>query len=114
MSLPSRSLCLCILAVITLQAQQVVVPSVGSSPRKLAFLLPGFLEDTLQGVDAAFRPILQQSVNPNLNLSSLNSAVATELSNLPVPSPASAVRYAFDPNLGIYVTSAQSLGPILT
>jgi hypothetical protein len=33
---------------------------------------------------------------------------------LPVPSPASALQYTFDPQLGVYVPSPQSHGPILT
>lgn len=90
--------------------QQVILPSAGSSGRKLAFLLPDFLQDTLQGVPDALRTTLSNSIGPNLNVSSLNSSVATELSNLPIPSPASGQR--FDTNLGVDVP--RSLGPILT
>ena len=114
MSFRSPILSFCLLAIAaSLPAQQAATP-IGSSPRKLANLIPGFLQDTLQGLDPTIRSIILTSISPNVNLSSVNSAVATELSNLPVPSPASAQRYTFDPNLGVYVPSAQSLGPILT
>ncbi len=98
-----------------LSAQQLTTAG-NPSGRKLAFLIPGFLEDTLQQIRQiapSLEAPIRVSVTPSLNLASFNSAVATELSNLPVPSPASGLRYTLDPALGIYVPSAQSLGPIL-
>src|SRR5690242_18689932 len=83
-------------------------------PRKLADLIPGFVQDNLQNIDPSIRPSIFPVVNSTINLASINSSVATELSNLPLPSPASGLRYAFDPAQGVYVPSVQSLGPILT
>src|SRR5689334_18424603 len=47
------------------------------------------------------------------NFSPLNSAVATELTLLPLASPASGFTYSFEPAAGVYSRSAQSFGPIL-
>lgn len=85
----------------------------GGSSTKLAFLIPDLLNDAVQAVpDTGLRTVLQQALNPNFG--SINSSAATALSNLPVPSPASAIRYTFDRQLGVYVPVTQSLGPILT
>jgi hypothetical protein len=93
---------------------QLSAPAIGSSDRKLAFVIPGFVQDLVQSAGATLGPGVLQQLGPSLNLSSLNSGVATALSNLPIASPASAVRYSFDPQLGVYVPYPQSLGPILT
>jgi len=42
-----------------------------------------------------------------------NSALATQLLALPLPSPASGFTYSFDPSLGVFTRSTQSFGPIL-
>src|SRR5215475_6826534 len=102
----------CILAAaVTLHAQSMA-PSNNSSARKLAFLIPGFLQDTVQNAPAGIGTVFSQAITPNLNVSSLNSSVATALSNLPVPSPASALERELDPNLGVNVPYVQSLGPV--
>jgi hypothetical protein len=102
-----------LLAAVSLHAQLSSTPS-GASDRKLAFVIPGFIQDALQAAGPTLGPAILQQIGPTVNLSSLNSAVATALSNLPVASSASALRYTFDPQLGVYVPSPQSLGPILT
>jgi hypothetical protein len=77
--------------------------------RKLAYVVPSLLEDAILSLDPLFQHILRQSIIPNM--ASVNSALATQLSNLPMPSPASGYRYVFDPGLGVYVRMVQSLGP---
>jgi hypothetical protein len=47
------------------------------------------------------------------NFSPLNAAIATELTLLPLASPASGFTYTFDRASGVYTRSAQSFGPIL-
>lgn len=42
-----------------------------------------------------------------------NTALATELTALPLPSPASGFTYEFDPALGVFTRSGRSFGPIL-
>jgi hypothetical protein len=43
-----------------------------------------------------------------------NVALASQLTSLPVPSPASAFTYTFDPALGLFTRSTRSFGPILS
>lgn len=83
-----------------------------SSAAKLAFLIP-----KLFGPDGLTLP------NPNhlahfdndfqANFGPFNSAIGSQLTSLPLPSPASGFTYTFDPDLGVYTRSAQSYGPIL-
>ena len=44
----------------------------------------------------------------------LNIAIASQLSGLPLPSPASGFTYRFDEDTGTFIRSTQSFGPILT
>lgn len=44
----------------------------------------------------------------------MNIALASQLTTIPVPSPASGFIYEFDPATGTFVRSAKSFGPILT
>jgi hypothetical protein len=44
----------------------------------------------------------------------LNTAIATQLTLLPLPSPASGYTYNLDPTTGLRTPQAQTLGPILT
>jgi hypothetical protein len=98
------------------QQLQPSSPVVAREAEKLAFLLPEVVERLIQGVDPAFRPVVERGLSPAVNplFASLNAAIVTQLSNLPVASPASATRYEFDRRLGVYVPFAQSLGPILS
>jgi hypothetical protein len=43
-----------------------------------------------------------------------NVALASQLTSLPVPAPASAFTYTFDPALGLFTRSTRSFGPILS
>lgn len=79
---------------------------------KLAFLIPN-----VYGPDGLILP------NPNHaahfdsdfqnNFGPFNSALGSQLTSLPLPSPASGFTYTFDPALGIYTRSAESYGPVL-
>jgi hypothetical protein len=48
------------------------------------------------------------------NFSQFNIALASQLTSLPLPSPASGFTYRFDSSTGTFVRSTQSFGPILT
>ena len=48
------------------------------------------------------------------NFSALNDAIATQLTLLPLASPASGFTFHFDPTTGLSVRTAESFGPILT
>jgi len=49
----------------------------------------------------------------NASFTPLNSAVGTQLSLLPLASPASGFTFMFDRNLGVFTRSAESFGPLL-
>jgi hypothetical protein len=48
------------------------------------------------------------------NFTALNTAIATQLTLLPLASPASGFVYKYDSATGVYTRSAQSFGPVLT
>ncbi len=48
------------------------------------------------------------------NFTQFNIALASQLTSLPLPSPASGFTYRFDSATGTFVRSTQSFGPILT
>jgi hypothetical protein len=48
------------------------------------------------------------------NFTPLNNAIGTELTLLPLASPASGLTYTFERGSGVYTRSAQSFGPILS
>ncbi|MGH9559377.1 MAG: hypothetical protein ACRD30_09060, partial [Bryobacteraceae bacterium] len=95
----------------TTQPPQVVsVPQI--NPPKLAFLIPD-----LYGPEGLILP------NPNheahfesdfqANFGPFDTAIGTQLTSLPLPSPASGFTYTFNSSLGVYTRSAESFGPIL-
>ena len=102
----NRILALLCLSGAILQAQTAVTPT------KLAFAIP-----KLFGPDGLTLP------NPNhlahfdsdfqANFGPFNGAIGSQLTSLPLPSPASGFTYSFDPALGVYTRSAQSYGPVL-
>ncbi len=83
-----------------------------STNGKLAFIIPD-----LYGPGGLTLP------NPNhfahfdssfqTNFVPFNTALASQLTSLPIPSPASGFTYTFDKSLGVYSRSNQSFGPIL-
>src|SRR5579864_2596895 len=83
----------------------------GASP-KLAFVIPQLFGPdglTLPNPthEAHFDNAFQNNFGP------FNSAIGSQLTSLPLPSPAAGFTYSFDPALGIYTRSAQSYGPVL-
>jgi len=66
-------------------------------------LLPGGVTHS-----AHFNSSFQQSFTP------FNTALATQLAAVPLPSPASGFTYSLDPALGVFKRSTQSFGPILS
>lgn len=102
---------LTLLAVSLPSSAQIVQGSHGSAG-KLAFLLP-----TLYGTNGLRLPNPDHEAHFDsdfqANFSPLNAAIGTQLTSLPIPSPASGFTYSFDPDLGIYERTAESFGPIL-
>jgi hypothetical protein len=58
--------------------------------------------------DAHFLSSFQTSFTP------FNTALASQLASVPLPSPASGFTYTLDPSLGVFKRSTQSFGPILS
>src|SRR5882672_8601258 len=91
---------------------QTNVVTQSQNATKLAFLIPN-----LYGPDGLLLP------NPNheahfdsafqTNFGPFNTAIGSQLTSLPLPSPASGFTYTFDSTLGVYTRSAQSYGPLL-
>jgi|SRR5579862_2096 len=48
------------------------------------------------------------------NFLPFNAAIGSQLTTLPIPSPASGFTYTFDKSAGVYTRSAESFGPILS
>src|SRR5687768_15472382 len=48
------------------------------------------------------------------NFSQFSTALVSQLVSVPLPSPAGGFTYEFDPSLGVFQRTTQSLGPILT
>ncbi len=92
------------------QAQTTSTSS--GSPGKIAFILPAILDQAVSVAPEALRPVLLSAIQPRWV--SLNSSVATELSNLPNPTLASGLSYIWDAEAGAFRNVPQSFGPILT
>jgi hypothetical protein len=95
----------------TLSASTIATAQINSN--KLAFIIPDLFGPgglTLPNVshEAHFNSAFQNNFEP------FNTAIASQLTLLPIPSPASGFTYTFDRALGVYSRSAQSFGPILT
>ncbi|MBI3682433.1 MAG: hypothetical protein HY235_18800 [Acidobacteria bacterium] len=104
----SKTLAVCVVAAACVWADDIS----GSNAGKLAFLIPGLYgpagltlpnQEHVAHFDSAFRA----SFGP------FNAAIASQLTSLPIPSPASGFVYSFDKTLGVATRSAQSFGPIL-
>ncbi len=102
----------CKLGIAVLSASSLAVAQSGS--QKLALVIP-----TLYGPQGLTLPStthnahfersrIQESFTP------LNGAVASQVAQLPLASPASGFIYTFDRSLGVYNRSSQSLGPVIT
>ncbi len=80
--------------------------------RKLAFVIPEIYGPEGLTLDSeTHRAHFDSSFRENF--SPFNSAMASQLTSLPLPSTAAGFTYSYDSTLGIYSRSAQSFGPIL-
>lgn len=84
---------------------------------KLALVIPHLFGPEGLIVDTTTNP-LQRHRAHFLNafqseFTQFNTALANQLTSLPLPSPASGFTYSFDPVAGVFTRSAQSFGPIL-
>ena len=80
---------------------------------KLAFVIPNLYgPDGLRLENITHNAHFVNSFQDNFG--ALNSAVASQLTSLPIPSPASGFTYTLDPTTAVYEQSSQTFGPILT
>ncbi len=83
----------------------------GTGPNKLANLIPNLFGP--QGIvlpnpdhSAHFASEFQSNFLP------LNTSLVSQLTSVPIPSPASGFIFSFDKDLGVYTRSGQSCGPV--
>ena len=88
------------------------MPLRAQQSRKLAFVIPEIYGPEGLTLDSeTHRAHFDSSFRENF--SPFNTAMASQLTSLPLPSTAAGFTYTYDSTLGIYNRSAQSFGPIL-
>lgn len=86
---------------------------------KLAFLLTqlygpgGLIVDSLTVLPSGDTHSAHFNSDFQTDFTQFNTALASQLVNVPLPSPASGFTYEFDPTLGVFTRTTQSFGPIL-
>jgi hypothetical protein len=92
----------------------------GRADDKLAFLIPTLYGPTGLIVDSEARLPNGQTHSAHFNsafqaeFTQFNVAIASQLTGLPIPTPASGFTYTLDPGLGLFTRSTKSFGPILS
>lgn len=105
-------LCVCLAAGAAYGHDAATGGTQGQGSGRLAYLIPNLFGP--QGLvlpnpthEAHFQSAFQSNFGP------FNTAIAVQLTSLPIPSPASGFTYEFDKSTGAYRRSAQSFGPVL-
>jgi hypothetical protein len=103
---------LIVLAGLSAAAANSVAQTPTNSSTKLAFVIPQlFGPDGLTLPNPTHKAHFDSDFQANFG--PFNTALGSQLTSLPLPSPASGFTYTFDPALGVYTRSAQSYGPVL-
>ena len=93
--------------------------NVAVTPNKLAFLLTqlygpnGLIVDSLTVLPSGDTHSAHFNSGFQSEFTQFNTALASQIVNVPLPSPASGFTYQFDPTLGVFERSTESFGPIL-
>src|SRR3979409_1747688 len=104
----------------TLAFALLVSAPAGRADDKLAFLIPHLYGPTGLVVDSEARLPNGQTHSAHFNsafqaeFTQFNVALASQLTGLPIPSPASGFTYTLDPTLGLFNRSTKSFGPLLS
>jgi hypothetical protein len=104
----------------TLVFALLVSAPAGQADDKLAFLIPTLYGPTGLIVDSEARLPNGQTHSAHFNsafqaeFTQFNVAIASQLTGLPIPTPASGFTYTLDPGLGLFTRSTKSFGPILS
>src|SRR5262245_28734426 len=97
----------------------LLAPSAGAQ-EKLAYLLPTLYGPSGLFVNSEARLPTGETHSAHFNSSfqtsfaPFNTALATQLASVPLPTPASGFTYTYDSALGVFNRTTQSYGPILT
>jgi hypothetical protein len=104
---------LCFHAHVTLYAQGT---NVCLNTRKVGCLIPNLYQGGLRLPAASEHNahFVTEAPGSSLPITPLVTSVGSELTLLPLASPASGFVYTFDPSLGVFSETQQSFGPILT
>ncbi|MEX2301989.1 MAG: transporter [Bryobacterales bacterium] len=101
-----------IVAFVVMYVCALWMPLHAQQSRKLAFVIPEIYGPEGLTLDSeTHRAHFDSSFRANF--SPFNTAMASQLTSLPLPSTAAGFTYTYDSTLGIYNRSAQSFGPIL-
>src|SRR5262249_29555154 len=98
----------------------LLVAGPGYAEEKLALIIPEIFGSGGLKVDSASVLPNGQTHSAHFNgafptqFTQFNVALASQLTSLPVPSPASGFSYTFDASLGLFSRTTDSFGPILT
>ncbi|MGH9463891.1 MAG: transporter [Vicinamibacteria bacterium] len=93
--------------------------NVAVTPDKLAFLLTelygpnGLIVDSLTVLPSGDTHSAHFNGGFQSEFTQFNTALASQIVNVPLPSPASGFTYEFDASLGVFERTTQSFGPIL-
>jgi hypothetical protein len=104
----------------TLAFALLVSAPAGRADEKLAFLIPRLYGPTGLVVDSEARLPDGSTHSAHFNsafqaeFTQFNVAIASQLTGLPIPTPASGFTYTLDPGLGLFTRSTKSFGPILS
>ena len=104
----------------TLAFALLVSAPAGRADDKLAFLIPTLYGPTGLVVDSEARLPDGSTHSAHFNsafqaeFTQFNVAIASQLTGLPIPTPASGFTYTLDPGLGLFTRSTKSFGPILS
>ncbi len=106
-----KTVCVLMLALCPLAAHDGELTGNAAGSGKLAYLIPNLFGNSgivLPNADHAahFTSALQSNFGP------FSTSLVSQLSSLPIPSPASGFVFSFDKSLGVYSQSTQSFGPI--
>jgi hypothetical protein len=104
----------------TLAGVLLLSPLSARADDKLALLIPHLFGPTGLVVDSEARLPNGQTHSAHFNsafqaeFTQFNVAIASQLTGLPIPTPASGFTYTLDPGLGLFTRSTKSFGPILS
>ncbi len=93
--------------------------NIAVTPDKVAFLITqlygpkGLIVDSLTTLPSGATHSAHFNSDFQTGFTQFNTALASQIVNVPLPAPASGFTYEFDSTLGVFTRTTQSFGPIL-